>query len=597
MRYRIDNGPAQRTGVTEWRGGDRYGGQQVAVTAKRDLKNLQMRYRIDNGPAQRTGVTEWRGGDRYGGQQNLYYADYRGTVTGAQPGDTVEVWFTGRKSGVGRLASERFDYEVASAEQTDGDVLILAAEDYTGATPAQAGGPNYVDEYEAALVATGHSTDVYDVDANGRSAPHPLGVLSHYDAVVWETGDDILPRHEGQPAGTAAKYALDLELAVRDYLNEGGKLLLSGKFALFAQGADGAYFYNPFEDAQGGCTQAGAYPCLALLNDFAQYWLGAYQYVDGGGHDADGNPFPLLGNPDTGFDGWTGMLNGGDSADNQDHSAAFVTTSSFLPPEEFPQFASSAPVIWERGGGNPYDPFTGEWYVFSQQADQSYKRLTHQADLIGASSGELTFQVSAATEADWDFMFVEARTVGQDDWTTLPDANGHTSQDTGSSCAAGWAEQIHPHLLHYVDADCAPTGSTGEWHAFSGNSNGWQEWSVDLSQFAGQQVEVSITYASDWAVQGIGVFLDDATISVDGAAVSETSFEQDLGGWQLTGPAEGSPPNANGWQRTMSAIEEGAVVTTDSTLYTGFGIEGLQSMGTADSRNQFVARAMDHLLG
>ena len=31
-------------------------------------------------------------------------------------------------------------------------------------------------------------------------------------------------------------------------------------------------------------------------------------------------------------------------------------------------------------------------------------------------------------------MFVEAHTVGQDDWTTLPDLNGHTSQDTGLSC-------------------------------------------------------------------------------------------------------------------------------------------------------------------
>ena len=31
-------------------------------------------------------------------------------------------------------------------------------------------------------------------------------------------------------------------------------------------------------------------------------------------------------------------------------------------------------------------------------------------------------------------MFVEARPVGTEQWTTLPDANGHTSQATGDSC-------------------------------------------------------------------------------------------------------------------------------------------------------------------
>ena len=43
------------------------------------------------------------------------------------------------------------------------------------------------------------------------------------------------------------------------------------------------------------------------------------------------------------FDGFAGTFNGGDSADNQDHTASLLATSSFLPPAEFPQFASSAP--------------------------------------------------------------------------------------------------------------------------------------------------------------------------------------------------------------------------------------------------------------
>ena len=116
-------------------------------------------------------------------------------------------------------------------------MLVLAAEDVTGLSPAQgvATRASTPTSTPPSLTAAGHSSDVYDFDTQGRKAPHPLGVLSHYKAVVWETGDDIIPRAPGQVAGTTAKAALDTELAVRDYLNEGGKLLLSGKYALFAQ--------------------------------------------------------------------------------------------------------------------------------------------------------------------------------------------------------------------------------------------------------------------------------------------------------------------------------------------------------------------------
>ena len=50
------------------------------------------------------------------------------------------------------------------------------------------------------------------------------------------------------------KAALDTELSVRDYLNEGGKALVSGKYALYAQSENGAYFYNPNAPAEPECT-------------------------------------------------------------------------------------------------------------------------------------------------------------------------------------------------------------------------------------------------------------------------------------------------------------------------------------------------------
>ncbi len=562
--------------------------QPVAVTAKRAIKNLRLRYSVNGGRTRTHKTWQWKGGERYGDTHDDYYAEFRGKVTRTAPGDSVQVWFTGRKPGRGWVRSDRFTYRVA--DDIGGDVLILAAEDVTGISPVQeVTSANYADDYAAALSAAGYSSDVYDVDGQGRTAPHPLGVLSHYDAIVWESGDDIITRAVGQPGGSADKLSLDLELAVRDYLNEGGKALVTGQYNQFAQSANGVYDYNPFAPPQ--CTTVDTYPCLPLANDFLQYWLGAYNYVSDGGTDGEGAPYPVNGEAGV-FDGFDGTFNGGDSADNQSHTAAIVTTSTVLPVADFPQFASTAPVHWVRPGAAPYDPFTGEWFMFSQWADEGWKRMTRTVDLTSATSGELAFQVSLDTEPDWDFVIVEAHEVGTDDWTTLPDTNGNTQQDTGGSCDAGWVE-IHPFVEHYQGADCSPTGTTGAWNAASGNSSGWGEWNVDLTPYAGKQVEVSISYLTDWATQGLGVFVDDTSVVVDGALTEETSFEDGLGGW-APAPAPAGSRETNTWSRTQKAFDEGSVTTTDDTVFTGFGVEGFTS---TDMRNDFISRAMAHLLG
>ena len=198
------------------------------------------------------------------------------------------------------------------------------------------------------------------------------------------------------------------------------------------------------------------------------------------------------------------------------------------------------------------------------------------------------------TEADWDHLIVEARVPGQDDWTTLP--SEHTTSSTGESCPAGWRE-LHPHLDHYqtvIDAtSCEPSGSTGTWNAASGNSGGWQQWNVDLSLYQTEgQVEVSIGYVSDWATQGLGVFVDDIVVSSGGGT---TSFENgDTGGWEVTGPPEGSAPNPNNFIITTAAgFPEAAVVATPRSLLSGFGFEGITDAGT---RADWMGRALDHLL-
>ncbi|GAB3521211.1 M14 family metallopeptidase [Phytohabitans suffuscus] len=562
--------------------------QPVATIARRALKDVRMHFVINGARPKTVDVKEWKGGEKYGGTHDDYYAELRGKVTGAKPGDRVEVWFTGRKPGKGVVASDHFTYTVNS--DIGGQVLVLAAEDVTGLSPVQTGtSAKYAGDHVAAINKAGYTTDVYDFDTQGRKAPHHLGVLSHYKAVVWETGDDVITRSAGQVPGTTTRSALETELAVRDYLNEGGKALVGGQNALLAQSANGAYFYNPAAPPE--CTDPDDLACLPLVNDFPQYWLGAHTYVSGGGTGPDGTHYPIDG---TGpLAGWSGALNAAGSAGNQAHTASFLPTSSFLPADEFPQFTSEIAGDWVRPGAAPFDPLTGAWYVYSGQSDQSYKRLARTVDLTAATSGELRFWTSYDIETEWDFLFVEAHEVGTDAWTTLPDANGHTTTETGESCASGWVSQLHPFLAHYQGADCSPTGTTGSWNAATGPSGGWVEWSVDLSAYAGKQVELSITYASDWASQGLGVFLDDVRVLANGAPVAETSFEADLGGWTVAGPAPGSDPNSGDWSRTQTAFQEGGIVVTPDTVYLGFGLEGLAPA----ARDDLVHKSLDHLLG
>ena len=75
--------------------------QQVAAITRRALKNVRMHYRSTAAGPKSVAVREWRGGERYGDTHDRYYAELRGSVTGAKPGDRVEVWFTGVKQRAG----------------------------------------------------------------------------------------------------------------------------------------------------------------------------------------------------------------------------------------------------------------------------------------------------------------------------------------------------------------------------------------------------------------------------------------------------------------------------------------------------------------
>jgi hypothetical protein len=319
-----------------------YGSPQVVeVNVKRSLGPVTVNWRVNgSSTVHQASTTEFTGGLRYG-HGGVVFHRMRGEVTGFGPGDEVTVWFT-----AGGKESEPFTF-TASPEGRGNQVLILSAEDYGGMSPnsAPGSGPAYLDYYKTALEDAGIPYDVYDIDANGRNHADFLGVLKRYKAVIWYTGLDDFVRDPGQTVGVSKLFD-DQMNAVRDYLNEGGKLLVTGQRAL--QSAWNEYSYNPLgrfpafpqcrSNTASNAPVGQVENCVNVSNDFLQYWLGAYSRGNAATSMSAVNNLTLTGvSP---FSTTTFQLNGADSANSQSYMPSFTPTSNQLPVATYPQFAS-----------------------------------------------------------------------------------------------------------------------------------------------------------------------------------------------------------------------------------------------------------------
>ena len=579
--------------------------QKVAVVAKRALRLVTMQYRINGGRTRTSTAPEWQGGERYGDESNIYYAERRGTVRGARPGDRVEVWFTGLNLRRGFVRSQRFTYTVQS--DTGADVLVIANEDYTGVNPTYPAGtdaPKYVDEHVAAVEAAGYEADVWDVDAQG--VPHDLGVLSHYDGIVWYLGDNRITQDPedfitATPFGGFTDVAVAerqqyLTIAVRDFLNEGGKLVHAGETTQKEGQLDfitGGLYYGLNGDPTADCVisspQGLVEDCLILADDFRQYYLGAFVRTSIGG------PQGVLGTgaPITGYEGAFG---GPALEDNPlDEAGFFQATSDVLPVDEFPQFASRGVADYQAGGRNPFEPAEGERYAGAVHSDSSYMRLTKTVT-VPAGGAQLAFQLSLNSETDYDHFIVEAHTVGQENWTTLPELGGRSSTTVPAECNdPGFLLEDHPFLRHYFTGPgCANPGTSGTWNSITGSTDGWREVSYDLTPFAGQQVEISLTYVTDSGFGGVGAFVDDTRIIAGGVVTDADGFEGATSTWAVGAVPEGSPQPFTNWVIGPALLDFHAATATRDTLLLGFGFEQL---ATQAERNELMQRALSGLLG
>ncbi|MFD6176055.1 MULTISPECIES: immune inhibitor A domain-containing protein [unclassified Isoptericola] len=142
------------------------------------------------------------------------------------------------------------------------------------------------------------------------------------------------------------------------------------------------------------------------------------------------------------------------------------------------------------------EPIDGK-FAFSGSASDLNNTLASPAFTV-PSGGALAAKVQYSIEEDYDYAYVEVSTDGGSTWATVP---------TNLSAA---------------DADNGITGSS---------EKAWVDLSADLSQYAGQSVQVRFRYTSDPGTNELGFLVDDVTV---GDALSE-DFADDAAGWTNDG--------------------------------------------------------------
>jgi immune inhibitor A len=167
----------------------------------------------------------------------------------------------------------------------------------------------------------------------------------------------------------------------------------------------------------------------------------------------------------------------------------------------------------------PQDPHSGHYALWSNKNDASDMTLTHSFDLTNYSGPlSLNYWTWYDIEDGWDYVYLEASTDGEN-WKILNTPSG-------------------------TDAD--PQGSNYDW-GYSGYSGGksapvWIFETIDLSQFAGQNLTLRFEYITDSNVTGEGFLLDNLSIPEIGYS---TDFETDRAGWQ-----------AEGWARIQNVLPQ-----------------------------------------
>jgi immune inhibitor A len=185
-----------------------------------------------------------------------------------------------------------------------------------------------------------------------------------------------------------------------------------------------------------------------------------------------------------------------------------------------------------------------EWWGGSD--DSLNNTLGRSIDLTGKTSGSVTAWLQYNIEKDYDALYAEASTDGGSTWAQVGDL---VDGPADNAALTPWAQKT------------------------------W-----DLSAYAGKKIDFRFRYATDGGLHYQGPFLDDITISADGAPVLTDDVEGGDNGW-----------TAKGFTRMggSTSVQAAHFYLAENRTYSGYDATlqtGPYNFGFANTRPDWVER-------
>ncbi len=147
----------------------------------------------------------------------------------------------------------------------------------------------------------------------------------------------------------------------------------------------------------------------------------------------------------------------------------------------------------------------GGYFAWGNRGDEMITFLQRKADLSDATAPQLVFKYWHQIEEDWDYAYVRVSNDGGDTWEFLntSECGGRATDPNGNNRA------------------------TTESGGITGDSEGWQECTLDLADYTGGPLLVRFEYDTDQAVTEPGFVVDDVKLADGGNELWKTEKFED----------------------------------------------------------------------
>ncbi|WP_262851423.1 immune inhibitor A [Mumia quercus] len=152
-------------------------------------------------------------------------------------------------------------------------------------------------------------------------------------------------------------------------------------------------------------------------------------------------------------------------------------------------------------------PASGDYQFYSGSGDDLANAMTTELDLTGKTSASLTAQARYSIEEGYDYAYFQVSTDGGATWKAL--AGTIDGEDYGQ------------------DTSGTP--------AIDGDHPEWGDLAIPLDAYAGQKILFRAYYKTDGGLAMPGLFLDDVTVTADGATVLSDGAEDGGAAWTFNG--------------------------------------------------------------